>query len=798
MHRGSRKPASLLACLVGGVLLLLAGSASAIGPDNYGYQINAVPFEFEDISATGTKVLANHDDSSISANLGFTFNFYGTDRSSVFISSNGLLSFGAANSSFVNANLLTTALSPSVIATLWDDWVSFWSVDDAIYYETRGAPGSRRFIVQWHVLQAFFSSPSTVTFQAVLFEGSNHIQLNYLDTNSGNFASNGSSGTVGIADVGGSITGRALQWSFNAPGVPSGTSLLVTCDPVAIADTYGVRANRTLDIPAPGVIGNDGTCGHPMTAELVSGVSSGALVFNPNGAFTYTPNLGFTGTDGFTYRLTDGTETTDPATVTLLVTQARTLGVVADNARKAATVFDADSNVVLGTVFLPTTGTVGDTGITSDGSVAFVTDTLGGRIWVIDTAATPPKLAGGTNPIPVSNTALDLSITPDQRYLVVSDGNNPAAPISVVSIATRSQVGTLVVGNDTNSVEALSDGSVLSNSFNLGIVRRLTIDGAGVLTNTGETASVGGTGNNGPQNLVGIPGGGSALVVRRIPRDLRSFQVPGLAFGTARNLRGNFGISGAAHPSGTVVYGRSNGPAPGGAVDAIAYDPATGVLGAAPLFTIPIMNTATLFGIEQLALHADGSRIYVSQPVAVKVYDAGSGAPLGQITGLGISTPTGLAVQPNVLRSAVGRTLLAPPNHKLVNVDLSAAATFFHDADPSLTVEVYSDEEDDEHTGAGNHSPDARDLSVGALRLRSERKGNGNGRVYLIIVTATDRFGNSLSSCSTVVVPKSNEASDIAAVRAEALVALAYCEVNGGPPPGYGLIGDGPVRGPHQ
>jgi hypothetical protein len=37
---------------------------------------------------------------------------------------------------------------------------------------------------------------------------------------------------------------------------------------------------------------------------------------------------------------------------------------------------------------------------------------------------------------------------------------------------------------------------------------------------------------------------------------------------------------------------------------------------------------------------------------------------------------------------------------------------------------------------------DARDIAPGTLRLRAERKGNGDGRVYLIVASATDGSGN--------------------------------------------------------
>jgi hypothetical protein len=107
---------------------------------------------------------------------------------------------------------------------------------------------------------------------------------------------------------------------------------------------------------------------------------------------------------------------------------------------------------------------------------------------------------------------------------------------------------------------------------------------------------------------------------------------------------------------------------------------------------------------------------------------------------------------------------LWPPNHKMVDIGLA------HDA--TSTFIVYSDEDD-----AGE--PDAS----GSLLLRAERLGTGDGRVYLIAVTAADGLTN---TCFTAVVPKSQSPRDIASVNEQAAAAMAQCPS----PAGYFLIGN--------
>jgi hypothetical protein len=151
-----------------------------------------------------------------------------------------------------------------------------------------------------------------------------------------------------------------------------------------------------------------------------------------------------------------------------------------------------------------------------------------------------------------------------------------------------------------------------------------------------------------------------------------------------------------------------------------------------------------------------------------------------------------------VVTSAVSLTQLWTPSHYLINVGLSGSATDNCDTNLTLAVKVYGDEDDEEPTEDGNFSPDARNIALGTLRLRAERNGNKNGRVYLIIVTATDSSGNTGFSTRTVTVPLSQSAGDLQSVANQAAAAKAFYDANGAPPPGFFVIGDGPVKGPKQ
>jgi glucose/arabinose dehydrogenase len=91
--------------------------------------------------------------------------------------------------------------------------------------------------------------------------------------------------------------------------------------PSALPDSYYLEQGAALSIDAAsGGRANDSDPeSDPMTAVLVTDVSSGTLVLNGDGAFNYIPDPGFTGIDSFSYQASDWNLVSGVATVTLNV-----------------------------------------------------------------------------------------------------------------------------------------------------------------------------------------------------------------------------------------------------------------------------------------------------------------------------------------------------------------------------------------------------------------------------------------------------------------------------------------------
>ncbi|HEX5494549.1 MAG TPA: nidogen-like domain-containing protein [Mycobacteriales bacterium] len=109
----------------------------------------------------------------------------------------------------------------------------------------------------------------------------------------------------------------------------------------------------------------------------------------------------------------------------------------------------------------------------------------------------------------------------------------------------------------------------------------------------------------------------------------------------------------------------------------------------------------------------------------------------------------------------VDRSTLWPPNHKFATVTVSGAT----DPDPgdtvSLVVDGVSQDEPVTGGGSGQTAPDAELSGSGpstvpasaSVSVRAERDGTGDGRVYRVHVTGTDRAGLTCQAVVTVAVP---------------------------------------------
>jgi VCBS repeat-containing protein len=117
-----------------------------------------------------------------------------------------------------------------------------------------------------------------------------------------------------------SFTYLARDGSLNTTGTVDITINPVNSNVSAVNDSYTTAEDSPLDVPAPGVLGNDSDPdSDPLHATLDTPPTHGNLDLNNDGSFNYVPFENYTGTDYFIYAASDGTFS-DRATVTITVT----------------------------------------------------------------------------------------------------------------------------------------------------------------------------------------------------------------------------------------------------------------------------------------------------------------------------------------------------------------------------------------------------------------------------------------------------------------------------------------------
>ncbi len=145
-----------------------------------------------DASATTATGLTG-DDQSVNKAIGFTFNFYGTNYTTINICSNGFLNFGTSSTAYSPAAIPNTAAPNALIAGLWRD-LNVSGGGTITYYSS-----ATKFVVSFNAVKNY-ANTSTQTFQIILTpDGKIKIQWGAITTETYASGVENASGTLGLA-----------------------------------------------------------------------------------------------------------------------------------------------------------------------------------------------------------------------------------------------------------------------------------------------------------------------------------------------------------------------------------------------------------------------------------------------------------------------------------------------------------------------------------------------------------------------------------------------------------------------
>lgn len=191
-----------------------------------------------EITYTGTNTELIGDDVGAGPfNLGFTFNYYGTNYTQAYVNINGTVTFGSNYSAYSNGALASSGADNTIYA-FWDDLNT--QSNRIIYYATVGAAPNRKFVTQWTNIYFHGTTVQMGTFQAILYEGSNDIQIQYRDLLGGARAL-GNSATIGIKKNGSVYE----QYSNGTASLTQGQAIRYTQNG---SNDYTQNASSTYDL----------------------------------------------------------------------------------------------------------------------------------------------------------------------------------------------------------------------------------------------------------------------------------------------------------------------------------------------------------------------------------------------------------------------------------------------------------------------------------------------------------------------------------------------------------------------
>jgi len=189
------------------------------------------------------------NDGSFYIPIGFSFDFYGYTYNYLYISTEGLISFNDIIWNHWHEPIPSAETPNNFIAPFWDGL----EIDDSgdLMYQTVGTAPHRKLIIQYRNMAFEASTILTGTFQVILYEGSNNIQMQYRSVaNVAAIRPRGATAVIGIENYTGT---EGISCSYHAMGfVSNGKAALFTYDAGSYTlDEYATYDPVVLTYPVP-------------------------------------------------------------------------------------------------------------------------------------------------------------------------------------------------------------------------------------------------------------------------------------------------------------------------------------------------------------------------------------------------------------------------------------------------------------------------------------------------------------------------------------------------------------------
>jgi len=305
---------------------------------------------------------------------------------------------------------------------------------------------------------------------------------------------------------------------------------------------------------------------------------------------------------------------------------AAPLGIVSDNGSNQVNIFNADQDVVTSMLDSQPGMAVGDCAVTSNEKMGFTTSN-NNEITFLSLDSSDQQSAAPATRVAISNLGVDMTLSPDDAFLVMAGGGSLQQPLSVVDTALELEVATAGPFVDHTSVEFCDNGTMLVTTTHGkyygqqldNALYDVDIDQEGQLALKGHRLSSGAQ----PNNAVCAPGSLSGVLLDR-EGGLTSFTLPEMETADYLSLGTSTVVAAVFSSDGRNLFVRTRY-----SVQAYEFDPISGAM--SPGWKQDVPETSTFFGIEQIAIHPEGNKLYVDGGGPLLILDPETGSEVGNI-----------------------------------------------------------------------------------------------------------------------------------------------------------------------
>ncbi len=181
----------------------VALQAVASGSNNRSYTYTSIPYA--PLNVAGNNLNLGDDQITSALPIGFTFSFFGQNYTNFYLCSNGFITFssGMPATNVYGQALPSLSLPLNLIALCWND-LNPQNPGGNINYITTGIAPNRKLVINYNCTH-YLSTSSPFVVQAILFEGSNQIEIHTTQLSNVSALDPNAFTTQGIENLAGTI-----------------------------------------------------------------------------------------------------------------------------------------------------------------------------------------------------------------------------------------------------------------------------------------------------------------------------------------------------------------------------------------------------------------------------------------------------------------------------------------------------------------------------------------------------------------------------------------------------------------